>query len=195
MTNDPNFGVRPNGTVYAEQDVSNLSEPVQFMVTAKGLHEPRVWETTVKLALAGHPRPLALSKVPSNPTKTDRGLGGMQFNREVFHGKFPQTAFPSVGGGGDPLSKLEETTAKYNKKEPNLRMYFMTLPSVRGKILQHALNFLSPASAPSLCQPRACTGLIQLLLRKLTRKCLSVQTVGSCQCIKALPSAFVQDPF
>ncbi|CAF96546.1 unnamed protein product [Tetraodon nigroviridis] len=36
VTNDPNFGVRPNGTVYAEQDVSNLSEPVQFMVTAKG---------------------------------------------------------------------------------------------------------------------------------------------------------------
>lgn len=77
VTNDPNFGVRPNGTVYAEQDVSNLSEPVQFMVTAKGLHEPRVWETTVKLALAGHPRPLALSKVPSNPTKTDGGAGGV----------------------------------------------------------------------------------------------------------------------
>uniref|UniRef100_A0A674MWW4 Cadherin-4 n=1 Tax=Takifugu rubripes TaxID=31033 RepID=A0A674MWW4_TAKRU len=63
VTNDPNFGVRHDGMVYAVQDVSNLSEPVQFMVTAKGLHEPRVWETTVKLALAGHPHPLALSKV------------------------------------------------------------------------------------------------------------------------------------
>eukprot|EP00066_Takifugu_rubripes_P023194 XP_011612460.1 PREDICTED: cadherin-4-like [Takifugu rubripes] len=62
VTNDPNFGVRHDGTVYTVQDVSNLSEPVQFMVTAKGLHEPRVWETTVKLALAGHPHPLALSK-------------------------------------------------------------------------------------------------------------------------------------
>lgn len=71
VTNDPNFGVRPNGTVYAEQDVSNLSEPVQFMVTAKGLHDPRVWETTVKLALAGHPHPLALSKVPLHQTKID----------------------------------------------------------------------------------------------------------------------------
>lgn len=71
VTNDPNFGVRPNGTVYAEQDVSNLSEPVQFMVTAKGLHDPRVWETTVKLALAGHPHPLALSKVPSLLPRTD----------------------------------------------------------------------------------------------------------------------------
>lgn len=70
VTNDPNFGVRPNGTVYAEQDVSNLSEPVQFMVTAKGLHDPRVWETTVKLALAGHPHPLALSKVTSHLTLT-----------------------------------------------------------------------------------------------------------------------------
>lgn len=71
VTNDPNFGVRPNGTVYTEQDVSNLSEPVQFMVTAMELHDPRVWETTVKLALAGHPHPLALSKVPSHLTRTD----------------------------------------------------------------------------------------------------------------------------
>lgn len=70
VTNDPNFGVRHDGTVYTVQDVSNLSEPVQFMVTAKGLHDPRVWETTVKLALAGHPHPLALSKVTA-PNTTD----------------------------------------------------------------------------------------------------------------------------
>lgn len=63
FSNDPNFSVRPDGTVYAEQEVANLSEPVQFMVTAKRLRDPRVWETTVKLALAGHPHPLALSKV------------------------------------------------------------------------------------------------------------------------------------
>lgn len=63
VSNDPNFSVRPDGTVYAEQEVSNLSEPVQFMVTAQGMHDPRVWETTVKLALAGHPHPLALTKV------------------------------------------------------------------------------------------------------------------------------------
>lgn len=63
VSNDPNFSVRPDGTVYAEQEVANLSEPIQFMVTAQGLHDPRVWETTVKLALAGHPHPLALTKV------------------------------------------------------------------------------------------------------------------------------------
>lgn len=63
VSNDPNFSVRPDGTVYAEQDVANLSEPVQFMVTAQGLHDPHVWETTVKLALAGHPHPSALTKV------------------------------------------------------------------------------------------------------------------------------------
>lgn len=63
VSNDPNFSVRPDGTVYAEQEVANLSEPVQFMVTARGLHDPHIWETTVKLALAGHPHPLALTKV------------------------------------------------------------------------------------------------------------------------------------
>lgn len=65
ISNDPNFSVRPDGSVYAEQEVANLSEPVQFMVTAQGLHEPHIWETTVKLALAGHPHSLALAKVES----------------------------------------------------------------------------------------------------------------------------------
>ncbi|GLD71678.1 cadherin-4-like protein [Lates japonicus] len=63
VSSDPNFSVRPDGTVYAEQEVANLSDPVQFMVTARGLHDPHIWETTVKLALAGHPHPLPLTKV------------------------------------------------------------------------------------------------------------------------------------
>lgn len=63
VSNDPNFSVRADGSVYTEQEVANLSEPVQFMVTAQGLHEQRIWETTVKLALAGHPHSLALAKV------------------------------------------------------------------------------------------------------------------------------------
>lgn len=63
VSSDPNFSVGPDGAVYAEQDVSNLSEPVQFMVTARGLHDPHMWETTVKLALAGHPHPLPMTKV------------------------------------------------------------------------------------------------------------------------------------
>lgn len=63
VSSDPNFSVKPDGTVYTQQEVANLSEPVQFMVTARGLHDPRIWETTVKLALAGHPHPLPLTKV------------------------------------------------------------------------------------------------------------------------------------
>ncbi|KAM7423267.1 hypothetical protein PAMA_011017 [Pampus argenteus] len=63
VSSDPNFGVRPDGMVYAEQELANLSEPVQFMVTARALHDPHIWETTVKLAPAGHPHPLPLTKV------------------------------------------------------------------------------------------------------------------------------------
>lgn len=63
VSSDPNFSVRPDGTVYAEQEVANLSDPVQFMVTARGLHDAHIWETTVKLALAGHLHPLPLTKV------------------------------------------------------------------------------------------------------------------------------------
>jgi len=63
VSSDPNFSVRPDGTVYTEQEVANLSEPVQFMVTARGLHDSHIWETTVKLALAGHLHPLPLTKV------------------------------------------------------------------------------------------------------------------------------------
>ncbi|KAM4741811.1 cadherin-4 isoform 3-T3 [Anableps anableps] len=63
VSSDPNFSVRPDGSVYTEQEVANLSEPVQFMVTARGLHDPHIWETTVKLALAGHLHPLPLTKI------------------------------------------------------------------------------------------------------------------------------------
>uniref|UniRef100_A0A8C6U2Z2 Cadherin-4 n=1 Tax=Neogobius melanostomus TaxID=47308 RepID=A0A8C6U2Z2_9GOBI len=61
VSSDPSFSVRSDGSVYTEQEVANLSEPVQFMVTARGLHDPHIWETTVKLALAGHPHPFSLS--------------------------------------------------------------------------------------------------------------------------------------
>ncbi|KAK7907445.1 hypothetical protein WMY93_016057 [Mugilogobius chulae] len=63
VSSDPSFSVRSDGSVYTEQEVANLSEPVQFMLTARGMHDPHIWETTVKLALAGHPHPLSLSKV------------------------------------------------------------------------------------------------------------------------------------
>ena len=55
-SSDPNFSVQPDGSVYTERDMANLSEPIQFMVTARGRSlETHIWETTVKLALAGHP--------------------------------------------------------------------------------------------------------------------------------------------
>ncbi|KAJ3602146.1 hypothetical protein NHX12_029905, partial [Muraenolepis orangiensis] len=54
VSSDPGLSVRSDGSVYVEQEVANLSEPVQFMVTARGLRDPRIWETTVKLAVAGH---------------------------------------------------------------------------------------------------------------------------------------------
>lgn len=62
-SSDPNFSVRPDGSVYAEQEVANLSEPIQFMVTARGGHDPHIWETTVKLALVGHQPSVPVSQV------------------------------------------------------------------------------------------------------------------------------------
>uniref|UniRef100_A0A7N6FLM3 Cadherin-4 n=1 Tax=Anabas testudineus TaxID=64144 RepID=A0A7N6FLM3_ANATE len=76
VSSDPNFSVRPDGTVYTEQEVANLSEPVQFMVTARGLHDPHIWETTVKLALAGHPHPLPLTKVMRQNSQQQQQQGG-----------------------------------------------------------------------------------------------------------------------
>ncbi|XP_064154587.1 cadherin-4-like isoform X2 [Anguilla rostrata] len=52
-SSDPSFSVRMDGSIYTEQDVSSLAEPVQFMVTARSVPDTRIWETTVKLALAG----------------------------------------------------------------------------------------------------------------------------------------------
>ncbi|XP_036389873.1 cadherin-4 [Megalops cyprinoides] len=52
-SSDPSFNVRTDGSIYTEQDVSSLAEPVQFMVTARSSPDRPTWETTVKLALAG----------------------------------------------------------------------------------------------------------------------------------------------
>uniref|UniRef100_A0A672RYM8 Cadherin-4 n=1 Tax=Sinocyclocheilus grahami TaxID=75366 RepID=A0A672RYM8_SINGR len=54
-SSDPKFSVGPDGSLYAEQDVTNLTEPIQFMVTARDSVGKSIWETTVKLTLAGHP--------------------------------------------------------------------------------------------------------------------------------------------
>lgn len=54
-SSDPKFSVQPDGSLYIQKDVANLTEPIQFMVTARDITDKRIWETTVKLALAGHP--------------------------------------------------------------------------------------------------------------------------------------------
>uniref|UniRef100_A0A3B4BI23 Cadherin-4 n=1 Tax=Periophthalmus magnuspinnatus TaxID=409849 RepID=A0A3B4BI23_9GOBI len=69
VSSDPSFSVRSDGSVYTEQEVANLSEPVQFMVTARGVHDPHIWEATVKLALAGHPHPLPMGKVKKDSSQ------------------------------------------------------------------------------------------------------------------------------
>uniref|UniRef100_W5M867 Cadherin-4 n=1 Tax=Lepisosteus oculatus TaxID=7918 RepID=W5M867_LEPOC len=56
-SSDPNFSVRTDGSIYTEHEVAGLSEPVQFMVTAKRPPNMQIWETTVKLALAGQTTP------------------------------------------------------------------------------------------------------------------------------------------
>lgn len=85
VSSDPNFSVRPDGSVYAEQELANLSEPVQFMVTARGFHDAHIWETTVKLALAGHPHPIALTKVTGGGGGEGGGGTFRNSTRGVYH--------------------------------------------------------------------------------------------------------------
>lgn len=65
-SSDPKFSVLPDGSLYAEQHVTNLTEPIQFMVTARDSAGKYIWETTVKLALAGH-----LLSPPVNQARTN----------------------------------------------------------------------------------------------------------------------------
>ncbi|XP_041114367.1 cadherin-4-like [Polyodon spathula] len=52
-SSDPDFKVRADGSIYAAREVASLSRPVQFTVTAQGAADPRTWETTIRLAVAG----------------------------------------------------------------------------------------------------------------------------------------------
>ena len=54
-SSDPSFSVRDDGSIYARRELSGLSEPIQFLVTARDAPNAQAWETTVKLALAGPP--------------------------------------------------------------------------------------------------------------------------------------------
>uniref|UniRef100_A0A8C2ECW6 Cadherin-4 n=1 Tax=Cyprinus carpio TaxID=7962 RepID=A0A8C2ECW6_CYPCA len=74
-SSDPKFSVRPDGSLYAEQHVTNLTEPIQFMVTGRDSAGKYIWETTVKLALAGH-----LLSPPVNQFAGDGIYGGSSHN-------------------------------------------------------------------------------------------------------------------
>ncbi|GAA6089893.1 cadherin-4 isoform X1 [Tachysurus ichikawai] len=65
-SSDPKFSVGPDGSLYAEQDVTNLSESIQFMVTAQGSKDSDVWETIVKLVVTRHPHPPFINQVSSH---------------------------------------------------------------------------------------------------------------------------------
>ncbi|XP_062316496.1 LOW QUALITY PROTEIN: cadherin-4-like [Osmerus eperlanus] len=50
QSSDPSFGVRADGSIYAQRQDASLTEPVQFKVTARGPNT-HVWETVIQLAL------------------------------------------------------------------------------------------------------------------------------------------------
>lgn len=56
QSSDPDFGVRRDGSVFAQVDGASLQEPVQFKLTAHG-PGTRTWETVVQLALVDPPSP------------------------------------------------------------------------------------------------------------------------------------------
>ncbi|KAK3536906.1 hypothetical protein QTP86_027087 [Hemibagrus guttatus] len=63
QSSDPKFSVRPDGSLYAEQDVKNPSEPIQFVVTAQGSKGTRVWKTIVKLVITRHHHPPLINQL------------------------------------------------------------------------------------------------------------------------------------
>lgn len=49
QSSDPSFGVRTDGSIFAQREGVGLDEPVQFKVTASG-PRAQVWETVIQLA-------------------------------------------------------------------------------------------------------------------------------------------------
>ncbi|KAB5536887.1 hypothetical protein PHYPO_G00112480 [Pangasianodon hypophthalmus] len=62
-SSDPKFSIHPDGSLYTEQDVMNLSEPIQFVVTAQGSKDTQIWKTIVKLVIPRHPRPPLVNQI------------------------------------------------------------------------------------------------------------------------------------
>lgn len=51
QSSDPNFNVRTDGSVFAQEGGANLDKPIQFKLTASG-PQKQVWETVVQLELS-----------------------------------------------------------------------------------------------------------------------------------------------
>eukprot|EP00063_Salmo_salar_P015714 XP_013990549.1 PREDICTED: cadherin-4 isoform X1 [Salmo salar] len=75
QSSDPRFSIGADGSIYTQREVTSLTAPVQFTVTASG---PHVWETTVKLALMGQPTP----SPPGNQVTEEEGKGGERKEEE-----------------------------------------------------------------------------------------------------------------
>ncbi|KAF5904600.1 cadherin-4-like isoform X1 [Clarias magur] len=77
-SSDPKFSVRPDGTLYAERDLTDLSEPVRLVLTARGNKHVRIWKTIVNLVIIRHPR----SNLNQVRLRVGGGRGG---SRKEFH--------------------------------------------------------------------------------------------------------------
>lgn len=53
-SSEPGFGVRTDGSIFAQGEPTALEEPVQFKLTASGPHT-HVWKTVIQLALIDPP--------------------------------------------------------------------------------------------------------------------------------------------
>ncbi|XP_030623661.1 cadherin-4-like [Chanos chanos] len=53
VSSDPRFSVWADGSIHTYSDISSLSLPVNFTLTARNTQNMRSWETTIKLVLQG----------------------------------------------------------------------------------------------------------------------------------------------
>ncbi|KAG7319188.1 hypothetical protein KOW79_017662 [Hemibagrus wyckioides] len=66
QSSNPKFSVRPDGSLYAEQDVKDPPEPIRFTVTARGSKDTRMWTTIVKLVITRHQHHPLINRVSSH---------------------------------------------------------------------------------------------------------------------------------
>ncbi|MFT7800799.1 cadherin-4 isoform X3 [Arapaima gigas] len=126
-SSDPSFNVRTDGSIYTEREVSNLSEPVQFVVTARSSPDMPIWETTVKLALAGYSPSPPTSRVSTAPP----GEGGTpNLNPEPSVVTFPRKQ--PMGSSGLRRQKRDWVIPPINVPENSRGPFPQMLVSIRS---------------------------------------------------------------